>query len=178
MGAVFNDMALDGKLTKEQVKAKFIDRCEQDGYEDGHSYSGSFSEFRGLEFHDKTFDGLDDAFEYVDEHGEKWGAAVCVRYKHYKTPKSAKNHQKAISKLMGGINFAENKLRAARGKARINNRSTTPSYVTNAEKTLATVTAKIQPKIDERRAKIKELNTKAAAKSTKWGWYLGGNCSS
>ena len=178
MGAVLNMMTLDGKLTKEQVKKAFDTRCEADGYEYGHSYSGSFSEFPGLDFTDCCFETEDEARDYVEQHGEKWEPAVAVRYKLYTIPKSALNHDKKRRELQTQIWNAEAALGHARRKAQINNRSKTPAYVTNAEKKLEAIKAKVQPKIDERTDKIKLIISKAAAKSNKWVWLIGGWCSS
>ena len=178
MGACFNDMTLDGKLTQKEVSAQFNARCEQDGYECGHSYSGSFSQFEGLRFTGKEFLTIAEANDWVEEHGEKWGPAVCVRHKVYKVPTSAIKHTEKRRELEKKIQAAEMLLRDARTKARINNRSTTPAYVTKAEAKLETVKKQVQPKIDERNAKIKTLMTNAAAKSKKSVWYLGGWCSS
>ena len=178
MGAVLNTMALDGTMTKEQVMTAFNERVEQDGYDHGHSYSGSFSEFRGLVFKDICFETEDEAREYVDQHGEKWGPAVAVRYKHYNMPKSALNHDKKRRELHTKIWVAEASLGEARRRAQRNNRSSLPSYVTAAEKTLERVRAQTQPKIDDRTAKIAAIIKKAAAKSNKWVWLIGGWCSS
>ena len=178
MGACFNDMTLDGKMTKEAVLAKFNERCEQDGYESGHSYSGTFSQFSGLRFTGKEFDTMDAAHDWVEEHGEKWGPAVCVRHKKYDMPKSALNHDKARRKLQQNIWNAEAFLGSARRKAQINNRSSKPAYVTKAEVKLEIVKAKNQMKIDDRTAKIEAIIAKTATKSKTWVWYLGGLCSS
>lgn len=178
MGACFNDMTLDGKLTQKQVNAKFSERCEQDGWENGHSYSGSFSQFEGLRFTGKTFDTMDEAHDWVLENGEKWGPAVCVRHRFYKVPQLALNHSKARQKLEQKIWDAEAAARNAREKARLNNRAKTPAYVTKASRNVEAVRARIQPQMDARTAKIKEIISKAAAKSKKEVWYLGGWCSS
>lgn len=178
MGACFNEMTLDGKLTKDEVIATFDARCEQDGFECGHSYSGSFSQFTGLAFIDEMFNTMDEAHDFVSEHSEKWGPAVCVRHKEYKVPKSALNHDTQRRKIIQKIWDAETKLQNAQQKARINNRSTVPAYVTKAEKNLKTVKERVQPEIDNRTAKMKEIIAKAAAKSKKSVWYLGGWCSS
>ena len=179
MGACFNSMVLlDGNMTKEQVTAAFTTRCEQDGYESGHSYSGSFSQFNGLRFTGLDFETSDEATKYVEEHGEKWGPAVAVRHKKYDPPKSALNHDKARLKLQQKIWLAEGKLGNARRKAQMNNRTKTPSYVTKYEEALERVKESVQPRIDERTAKIAEGITKAAAKSNKYVWLLGGWCSS
>jgi len=177
MGACFNELTLDGKKTIDEVRNIFDRRCEQDGYECGHMYSGSFSEFRGLIFHNKDFNSRDEAYDYLMDAGEKWGPAVCVRHKEYDMPKSVLNHNKQRGKLQQKINLAENAARSARDKARMNNRSKTPAYVTKASNNVEVVRAKVQPKIDERTAKIKIIIENAAAKSNKWVWYLGGWCS-
>lgn len=178
MGACLNTMRVDGKASKEQVNTEFSTRCEQDGWESGHSYSGSFSQFTGLRFTDMVFDTEDEAVEYVSEHGVKWGEAVAVRHKVYDVPKSALNHDKARAKLQQKIWNAEAGVGAAKDKARANNRTKTPSYVTKAEAKLERVKESVQPKIDDRTAKIAEGITKAAAKSNKFVWLLGGWCSS
>ena len=179
MGACFNEMALDGKLTKEQVKAMFSERVEQDGYDHGRGgYSGSFYETNGLDFTGLEFDTEDAARDYLQEHAQKWEAALAVRHKVYDMPKSALNHDKARLKLNQKIWEAAAALRNAEQKARINNRSSKPSYVTKAEEKLEKVKMQVQPKIDERTAKIQAGINKSAAKSTKWVWRIGAWCSS
>ncbi len=178
MGACLNTMVLvDGNMTKEQVTAAFTTRCEQDGWESGHSYSGSFSQFSGLRFTGLDFDTTDEAETYVSDHGEKWGPAVAVRHKKYDAPKSVLNHDKARRKLEQKIWDADAFLNNARRKAQLNNRTKTPSYVAKAEAKLAKVRESVQPKIDARTAKIAEGFAKVAAKSNKFVWLLGGWCS-
>lgn len=178
MGACLNTMQVDGKASKEEVNTKFSARCEQDGWESGHSYSGSFSQFAGLKFTDQVFDTADDAEKYVSDHGEKWGAAIAVRHKVYDVPKSALNHDKARMKLQQKIWNAEAAFNNALRLATVNNRTKTPAYVTKAEAKLERVKETVQPKIDERTAKIAEGIVKVAAKSNKFVWLLGGWCSS
>lgn len=178
MGACFQYMRLDGDLTEEQVRLEFRKRVHRDSYECGNGYPGSFSKFTGLEFTGLAFETFDEAYAYVDEHGAKWGPAVAVRHKKYDMPKSALNHDKKRGQLYQKIWIAEAAVKHANDKARINNRSTTPAYVTKAEQKLEAVKAKIQPKIDERTAKIEASIKNAAAKSTKFMWLLGGWCSS
>ena len=177
MGDCFNEMTLDGKLSKQEVTVIFDNRCESDGYESGHSYSGSFSQFEGLHFTDEEFNTMDEARDYVMEHGEKWGAAVVVRHKKYDVPKSVLNHDKARHKLEQWIWSAESALRNARDRARLNNRSMTPAYVTKAELKLEAVKAQVQPQMDARTAKIEVIIKATAAKSKKHVWFLGGWCS-
>ena len=178
MGACLNVMTVDGKASKEEVTKQFNARCEQDGYECGHSYSGSFSEFRGLRFTNVVFHTEEEAEKYIDEYGEKWGPAVVVRHKVFDTPKSVLNHMKARTALSQKIHDAGFKLRNAQQKARINNRSTTPSYVTKAENAWNKIKETNQPKIDARTAKIDLGMKNAGMKSKKFVWMLGGWCSS
>ena len=178
MGSCLNTMTVEGTASKEEVLSKFNDRCEQDGYESGHSYSGSFSQFRGLRFTDQVFETTDEAETYVMDKGEKWGPAVAVRHKVYETPKSVLNHDKARLKLQRKIWDAEALVGGAKRKAQINNRSKTPAYVATAEAKLERVRESVQPNIDARTAKIAEGFAKVAAKSNKFVWLLGGWCSS
>lgn len=178
MGAIYNEMELDGKLTSEQVKAAFNERREQDGYEHGMGgYSGSFYEAQGLTFTGREFNTRDEAAEYLDSHAQKWGPAVAVRVKKYDIPKSVQNHDVARAKLQQKIWEAEAGVRHAYDKMRINNRSKKPSYVTKAEEKLERVKEQVQPKIDERTEKIQAGIAKAAAKSNKWVWLIGAVCS-
>ena len=179
MGAGYNDMTLDGKLPKDEVIVQFNDKCEQAGYDHGHSgYSGSFYEFDGLTFHDKVFMSIDEAHEYVEEHGRKWGPAVCVRYKNLYPTKAILNHDKARAKLQQKIWLGEADVGHANRKAKINNRSTKPAYVTKAEERLERIKESVQPKIDERTEKITAIYQKLSAKSKDIRWYIGGWCSS
>ena len=178
MGACYNEMTLNGERSKDEVIAKFNERVEQDGYECGHSYSGSFSEFRGLVFQDKVFMTQDEACDYVQEYGVKWGPAVCVQYKYAKPTKMLLNHDKARAKLQQKIWEAEAYVGEAKRKAQINNRSTKPAYVTKAEERLERIRESVQPKIDERTEKITAIYQKLCAKSKDIRWYLGGWCSS
>jgi hypothetical protein len=179
MGACYNDMTLDGKLSKEEVAAEFNDKCRQAGYDSGRGgYSGSFYEFSGLVFHDNEFDTRDEAYMYVTEHAQKWGAAVCVRFKNTKPSKMVLNHDKARAKLQRKIWLAEAYLGDANRKAQINNRSTKPAYVTKTEERLAKVKERVQPKIDARTEKITAILKALSAKTKDVHWYLGGWCSS
>ena len=171
MGACFNCMELDGKLSMDEVITKFNERVEQDGYESGHSYSGSFSEFSGLTFHNKVFNTYDEGSDYVEEHGVKWGPAVCVRYHHAEPSKMLLKHDAARAKLKRKIWDAE----AYLGEAK---RSTKPAYVTKAEEKLERIKESVQPKIYERTEKIVAIRQALGAKSKDVRWYLGGWCSS
>jgi len=178
MGACLNTMTVDGKASKQEITDQFNARCEEDGYECGNTYSGSFSEFTGLRITDLAYDLESDAEDYVSEHGEKWGPAVALKHKVYDMPKLGTLHQVALQALHQKVYDAGAKLRNARDKMRINNRSTVPAYVTKAEASYDKVVETVQPKIDERKRKIREIERKAAAKSKKFVWLIGGWCSS
>lgn len=178
MGACFNSMELDGKLSKDDVLTTFNDRCSQDGFESGHSYSGSFSEFSGLHFADKIFLTWDDADEYVSKHGEKWGPAVAVRYHHADPSKTVLNHDKARRLLQQRIWDAEAGVSHFQRKAQYNNRTNPPAYVTKAVEKLERIKISVQPKIDERSEKIRVIQIKLAKKSKDIRWMIGGWCSS
>lgn len=179
MGANFCTMTLDGRLTKDQVKEAFEIRQDQDGHDHGRGgYSGSFYEARGLTFTDRIFETQDEAMKYLETTTEKWCAALAVRQKAYEMPKSVLNHDKARRKLYEKIWLAESNLRHALQKMQVNNRSTKPAYVVTAEKKLERVKASVQPKIDERTAKIQAGILNAATKSNKWVWLIGAWCSS
>lgn len=179
MGANFCTMTLDGRLTKDQVRVEFEVRQDQDGHDHGRGgYSGSFYEARGLRFTDRIFETHDEAYEYLENTAQKWEAALAVRHKAYEMPKSVLNHDKARRMLYEKIWLAESNLRHALQKMKVNNRSTKPSYVTTAEKKLERVKASVQPKIDDRTAKIQAGIRNAAAKSNKWVWLIGALCSS
>ena len=178
MGACYNEMTLNGECSKNEVIAKFNERVDQDGYESGHSYSGSFSQFSGLVFHDKLFNTRDEASDYVDEHSEKWGPAVCVRYKYAKPTKRIIAHSEAIRKMNEQVSEVLREVNSARLKMRINNRSTKPAYVIKAEERVERVRESVQPKIDERTEKMAAIYQKLCAKSKDIRWYLGGWCSS
>ena len=178
MGACFNSMVVEGNATKDQVSGAFDARCHQDGYDRGHSYSGSFSEFKGLVFQDTIFATYDEAKEYLLEYGQKWGPAIAVRYRHIEPSAMILKHDRARSKLQQKIWIAEAFVGGAKQKARINNRSSVPSYVTKAEKKLARIQKSVQPKIDARTAKIAAVYAKLSAKSKDVQWLIGGWCSS
>jgi len=178
MGACFNSMEVEGKATKEQVLAKFNQRCEQDGYECGHSYSGSFSQFNGLHFTGKEFTTEQEAVDFVEEHGEKWGPAVAVRYTVIEPSKRMIALSEQIQELRKKVWGATDKLRNANTKMRINNRTTKPAYVVKAEANYEKVKATTESKVAEKEAKRKAIEIALAAKSKKSKWLMGGWSSS
>lgn len=80
MGACFQSMTLDGKLTRKEVEAKFESAQADDRYENGHSYSGGFGMASGLTFVGKTFNTEDAANEYLQETAQKWENALAVTF--------------------------------------------------------------------------------------------------
>lgn len=178
MGACFNSMEVDGKASQQEVIDQFNSRCEQDGWECGHSYSGSFSQFNGLRFAGKTFTSEQEATDYVEEHGEKWGPAVAVKYIVTERTKRMEAHLKAIHAMRVKVDDAQRKLWNAKEKMRVNNRLTKPSYVVKAEANFQKVKDLVEPKISEREKSIAEIVEKLAAKSKKSKWLLGGWASS
>ena len=80
MGASFQRLTFDGKLTKKQLCDKFDEAQSQCRYENGHSYSGGIGMARGLEIHEeKRFPSLNDAEDWLSDHAAKWDAAKAVR---------------------------------------------------------------------------------------------------
>jgi hypothetical protein len=159
------------------IKEAFDKKHDNDAYEYGHGgYSGSFAEIHGVTVVDKTFNTSYDADEWIADHAVKWENALAVRYKVFETSKSVLRHIEAIRELNKKISEAKRKLWVA--KERATNRKTTPNYVHTAQANLDKVIARCEPKIEERRAKIAEIETKLAAKSKKMVWLVGGWASS
>lgn len=79
MGAEFNFERLeatDDATAKVEAEAM----CDQARYDYGHAgYSGSFAEKHDIEFIKQKFATIQQAEEYIDEHAEKWGAALIAR---------------------------------------------------------------------------------------------------
>jgi hypothetical protein len=81
MGANFCTLTFDGELTRDEVRGRFDAAVDQSLYESGHSYSGEIGMATGLMFMSKTFESQQEAYEWVSDAAEKWGPALCVRYK-------------------------------------------------------------------------------------------------
>lgn len=83
MGAQFNTMSLPGNLSRKEVSGKFAAAQDRDRYENGHSYSGGFGMACGLKFGDGagSFQSCDAADDWLEEHTDKWSAAIAVRYR-------------------------------------------------------------------------------------------------
>jgi len=77
--------------TQKQLVKSFEEMCVEAAYSHGHEYSGSWNMLRDIEFPAKdTFETLSDAEDYISEKAEKWGPAICVKFKAhrwiYKSP--------------------------------------------------------------------------------------------
>lgn len=81
MGACYDQRILPGDLTKDQVRQRFTEIQCQDQWENGHSYSGTIGMAHGLEFRDQKFNSVREAEDWLNDHTEKWEAALAVRAK-------------------------------------------------------------------------------------------------
>lgn len=68
------------ETNKNKVKQLVQADQDQDGYEDGHSYSGSWSVKDGINFINRTFTSADEAEEYIADNNDKWGAIDCCYF--------------------------------------------------------------------------------------------------
>lgn len=86
MGAHFNSMTLDGKLTADQVEKRFNAIRKEERIEHGTDpYNGSFSTLEYVTVRDRVFETTTEAEDYCEEHSEKWENAVAVRAKDITT---------------------------------------------------------------------------------------------
>jgi len=85
MGACFDVRVLKKSdcPTKAEVRERFRQIQDADCFENGHSYSGTIGMASGLKFVDMSFDSIDEAEEWVDDHAEKWEEALCVSAKGF-----------------------------------------------------------------------------------------------
>lgn len=78
MGANFVDFVAGG--TEARVRKVFAEAQEQSWYESGHSYSGEIGMASGIEFPKvEPFASEKAAREWLEDHCEKWEAALAVR---------------------------------------------------------------------------------------------------
>jgi hypothetical protein len=66
-------------LTKEEVKKSFDEKQEVCRHENGHRYSGGIGMADGIKFVCRTFPADDEAYDWLEEHLEKWGPAQAVK---------------------------------------------------------------------------------------------------
>lgn len=81
MGSCFIHKTIDAKKTPDQIRKIFQEMSDRAAYDCGHSYSGSWNMLKGVSFpNTPEFSSQNNACDYVEEHAEKWGNAVCVRF--------------------------------------------------------------------------------------------------
>jgi len=70
------------KLTREIVE-KLFDKDQQDSaYDHGHSYSGAIGVMpKGIEWINQIFKTEDEAYEWIENHHEKWNKAMGAQFK-------------------------------------------------------------------------------------------------
>ena len=82
MGACFQTMTLPGNMLRNEVSKAFSDKQAHCLHQYGHDpYNGTWSTCRGLAFPSKTFDSVDAACDWIEEHAQKWDNALCVTAK-------------------------------------------------------------------------------------------------
>lgn len=89
MGACFNTVQFDGKLTHGELTQKYNAYIEEqrDEYGSG-AYSGTLATCQGLAIESHSlFEGRNQAFEYIENKQQKWEAALAVKYVDTKTVK-------------------------------------------------------------------------------------------
>lgn len=178
MGAEFQSITIE-RGSEDDVRVAFEKQVEEDEWEYGHrSYTGSFTEFHGLDIRPHIFNSFELAEEWLMENAEKWESALAVRFKNIKVTKRMIAHEAAIRKLYERNSNAINKVTEAKHKAMVNKRKNVPAYVTKALEQQKAVFAITEPKIAERQKAIKDIITKSASKVKKTSWLIGGWCSS
>jgi hypothetical protein len=85
MGASGISIVFDGKKTKKEIQEAFRCMSDEAAYSHGHEYSGSWNMLHGVSFPtEKVFESSRTADTWVMDNAEKWGNAVCVRFKDVK----------------------------------------------------------------------------------------------
>jgi len=79
MGATFIVLSHEGD--RKSMKSAFAERVDSDSYRYGNNYSGSFSEFSGLEITGNAFDSDHEAEEWLMDNTNKWDVAKAVTFK-------------------------------------------------------------------------------------------------
>lgn len=80
MGADFDDLTLDGKLTVSEVRKRFKDYQDECSHESGNSYSGRLNMCPDLTIENKEFNSQSEAYDYLNETCKKWENAIAVKY--------------------------------------------------------------------------------------------------
>lgn len=78
----------------EEAKTKFQSDKESDGYENGHSYSGTIAMLDGISNKVHECANWQEAIDCMNEEAEKWGCAEVIKFKD----KNGENHF-----LIGGV---------------------------------------------------------------------------
>lgn len=146
MGATDVYMTVDGKKNEAQVKQAFAEKQSDDGYEHGHGYSGSFSEFNGLSFTRMEFATADEAGDWIEKNAKKYGPALAVKFKAIKKSKRIENYEAKMRAWSNELWASQN-----------------PRTKKALEK-----------RIVGAREKIKEIEKSLADKSKKTVWLIGG----
>ncbi len=86
MGASFDYRVYDGKLTADQLRAKFREAQDHDRHENGRSYSGTIGMLDGaIRFvGGQVLPSVNDAEGYISDHHEKWEPPLAVRARETK----------------------------------------------------------------------------------------------
>ena len=170
MGATFIGMSHKGN--EASLKQAFSDRVEQDGYDYGHSYSGSFSEFTGLRITSKVFNTEQEADDWLCDNTQKWECAKAVKVKEAKLTAA---QEARVAKYKANFTAARNVLWAKESGYKdacqgAHRRSKGPAYVAKAEAAIN----KAKLVVDGIDAKIKAEYAKAGKRSKKTTWLVGG----
>lgn len=81
MGASFNAVTYDGKLTKKEVEKLWNGSVQESLHESGHSYSGRIGMLgNGINWDTMEFPTENEAHEYLSNKQEKWDKAMGVKY--------------------------------------------------------------------------------------------------
>jgi hypothetical protein len=206
VGACFDELDLDGKLTESQLEKRFKAYQDECDHESGQSYSGRLNMCRGLEIkHSKEFNSHHEASEYLSETCQKWENAIAVRYKETnRFEPDAK-----LTKLLATSTELQNKLNALERdlstaidqklksiefvscptcRSRLDTRFRTKTLKcpvcdgSFVSKTDAKKRDALRAKLKDVQTKITEhrdaLQTKANKKQRETRWLIGGLCSS
>lgn len=84
MGACTVHKVYNGDLTQVEVRTKFEQDQAQARFEDGHSYSGSIGELRGIRWTNLEFASRSEAVTYLSDKGETNGEALAVRFQDHR----------------------------------------------------------------------------------------------
>ena len=82
MGSCAIYRSFPSRRTKNQLREIFENLSTQAAYDHGHQYSGRWNMLSDVEFPtDETFKTFEDAENYLSKEAQKWGPALCVKFK-------------------------------------------------------------------------------------------------